>query len=202
MNERLARDFHANWYGDGGPWRTSWRGVHTVKCPMDLFAYMEIIVEAKPEVIVETGTYRGGSALFFADMLGLVGGGRVVTVDAGRQSTVNDVRITYIDGDSVAMVDKVVRYVGSMRCMVVLDSDHKKPHVLAELDAYAPLVTSGQWLVVEDTNLGRLVEPSYEGNGPGDAVDEWLPAHPEFVQDANPERFGLTMNPGGWLRRS
>jgi cephalosporin hydroxylase len=86
--------------------------------------------------------------------------------------------------------------------MVTLDSDHTAAHVLAELEAYAPMVSVGCYLVVEDTSVnGRPLLPGY-GAGPGEALDEWLPGHPEFEVDwAIEERHGITTSPGGWLRR-
>jgi len=85
--------------------------------------------------------------------------------------------------------------------MVILDSDHKKDHVLGELQAYAPLVTKGMYLIVEDTNInGRPVFPGF-GPGPGEAVDEFLAANRAFVRDPARERFFVTFNPGGYLRR-
>jgi len=87
------------------------------------------------------------------------------------------------------------------RVMVILDSDHAQAHVRAELDVYAPLVTSGCYLIVEDTNVnGHPVYPLH-GPGPMEAVNDFLPAHPEFEVDRNCERFMLTFNPNGYLRR-
>ena len=201
MNPELADRFHAEYYGDGLPFKTSWRGVPMVKCPMDMWAYADIILSARPDVLIETGTYRGGSALFFADMMDLAGNGEVVTIDRARAGSVSHDRITYLSGDSAAMGAEMESYVGERSCMVVLDSDHHKSHVLAELEGMGCLVTSGQYLIVEDTNLGHQVCPDFLGDGPAEAIAEWLPAHPDFEVDATQERHGLTMNPGGWLRR-
>jgi len=85
--------------------------------------------------------------------------------------------------------------------MVVLDSNHHTDHVVDELDAYAPLVSVGQLLVVEDTNIS---DPAFMGKpiaGPGQALAEWLPLHHEFVRETLCERFLLTFSPGGWLMR-
>ena len=85
--------------------------------------------------------------------------------------------------------------------MVVLDSDHSAAHVKAELDLYSPLVTSGCYLIVEDTNVnGHPVYPLH-GPGPMEALDQFLPAHPEFEVDASREKYMLTFNPRGYLRR-
>ena len=87
--------------------------------------------------------------------------------------------------------------------MVTLDSDHNAPHVLAELDAYAPLAT--QWLVVEDTFVDRPHHRDqylYPAGGPGVALDQWLPLHPEWVRALDNEAKGETQNPDGWLHRA
>ena len=85
--------------------------------------------------------------------------------------------------------------------MVVLDSDHSRDHVLKELEAWAPVVTVGSCLIVEDTNLSGNPIDKQGKPGPGEAIKEWLPQHPEFIRDGKLEKFFLTSNPGGWLRR-
>jgi cephalosporin hydroxylase len=201
IERRLVEEFHRAYYSAGVQFGTYWRGEKIVKAPTDMWAYQDIITRCRPDVIVECGTAWGGSAFFFADLFELFGHGEVITVDIGRLGTVNHDRITYLTGDSVAMAAQVAQLVGERSCMVVLDSDHRTAHVAAELEAYGPLVTSGQYLVVEDTNLGWLADMSFDGNGPREALVPWLVKHPEFVVDEEPERYGLTMNPGGWLRR-
>jgi len=195
-----ADDFHRLYYPI--TFGNEWMGAKLVKCPLDMWEVATILHQSRPAVVVETGTAWGGSALFYAHMFDLVGSGDVITVDSGRMGTAPHPRITYLSGDSVAMAGTVAQMVDGRSAMVILDSDHTKAHVLAELDAYAPIVTSGQYLIVEDTNLGRQVGVEWKNNGPGDALDEWLPAHPEFQVDGSRERHLVTMNPGGWLRRS
>jgi cephalosporin hydroxylase len=93
------------------------------------------------------------------------------------------------------------RAAGAGRVLVVLDSDHSRDHVLAELRAYAPLVTPGSYLVVEDTNVNG--HPVYEAFGPGpmEAVQDFLKERDDFEVDRSREKFLLTFNPGGWLRK-
>jgi cephalosporin hydroxylase len=175
---------------------------------MDLWVYQEIVWDLQPTLIIETGTAYGGSALYFARQLDRVGEGHVLSIDlepAERLPT--HPRISYVRGFSsvhaelVAKVQAIAH--GHPRVMVVLDSDHAKRHVLAELEAYAPLVTKNQFLVVEDTNMnGRPVDIDWHGGpGPGLAVDEWLPQHKEFERALLAERYLLTMHPNGWMRR-
>jgi cephalosporin hydroxylase len=184
----------------------SWMGFRTHKCPMDLWVYQEILLETAPDVIIETGTRFGGSAAYFAAMCDLLGRGRVVTIDLKHMSgQPQHPRIEYMLGlsDSTAILAQVrQRLAPGERVMVILDSDHRRDHVLKELEAYHPLVTPGCYLVVEDTNLnGRPIWPDH-GPGPMEALEDFLPRHPEFQVDAGRERFLLTMNPSGFLLRT
>jgi len=201
-------EFHRLYYdGVEKTWKdTRWMGATVWKCPLDLWIYQEIIWEQRPDLVVECGTAHGGSALFMANILDLVGRGRVVTIDItdyGARPV--HPRIEYILGSSVDA--KTLQTVKSKippkgRVMVVLDSDHSKAHVLAEMDAYGPLVTPGGYMVVEDGNVnGHPVYPSH-GPGPAEAIAEWIPRHTEFVQDRSREKLMLTFNPGGYLRRA
>ena len=207
--ERATIDaFHKLWYGSRFTWGfTFFENVSLMKNPLDLWIYQELVWDLKPTLIIETGTAFGGSALFFARQLDKLGVGNVVTIDPESYPDVpKHERITYVKASSTdpAVIDAVKACARTHpRVMVVLDSDHSCAHVSAELDAYAPLVTRGQFLVVEDTNIcGRPVETTWKGGpGPGEAVDAWLPKHPEFVQDKLAERYLLTVFPNGWLRR-
>jgi cephalosporin hydroxylase len=112
-------------------------------------------------------------------------------------------RITYLTGSSVdpEIVAQVrSQIVSEERVMVLLDSDHSKEHVLAELSVYAPLVSEDCYLIVEDTGVG-LVDPEF-GPGPAEAVEEFLAQdHPPFTVDRDCEKFFITVQPGGYLRR-
>lgn len=209
-SQSIIDDFHRLYYDTGlqrrGTWTsTFWRGVAVEKCPLDLHIYQEIIHEVRPGLIIETGTKHGGSALFLADMCELVGNGCVVSIDIAPDAELPEhPRLTYALGSST---DPAI--VQSVRCwlacdgpvLVILDSDHGKEHVLAEMRAYAPLVTVGSYLIVEDGNIGgHPVSPGH-GAGPWEAVAEFLAEHPEFAADREREKLLLTFNPGGYLRR-
>jgi cephalosporin hydroxylase len=201
--DRLLRAWSRRAYRHGD--ETRWLGVRLGKLPQDLWIYQELIAETRPQVLVETGTAFGGSALFFASLFDLLGEGRVVSVDLDLRGDVpQHQRIEYIQGSSVApdVLDRVRQSVaGADRVMVVLDSDHAADHVRQELHAYGPLVTVGCYVVVEDSYVhGRPLMPGF-GPGPGDAVDDFLRESDAFVADRTRERFGVTLNPGGWLRR-
>jgi cephalosporin hydroxylase len=184
----------------------AWLGYKTLKSPMDLWTYQELIVETRPQVIVETGTRFGGSALYLASICELVGRGRVLTVDVNADPgspLPRHPRISYLVGSSTdpAIVGRIRERCAGKRVMVVLDSDHSAPHVRAELDAYADLVPVGGYIVVEDTNVnGHPVQPEH-GPGPAEAVAEWLSGRDDFEIDESRQRFMLTLNPGGFLRR-
>jgi cephalosporin hydroxylase len=204
----LVEDFHRLWYQNPFTWgMTHWMGVPLLKCPTDLWTYQEVVVALQPSLIIETGTAFGGSALWFAHLLDLLGRGRVVTIDLEPGDKVPaHPRIQYVRGSSIdpSIVAQVRTWAQDERVMVVLDSDHSAEHVTAEMDAYGPMVTSGQFMVIEDTNInGRPVAIDWKGGpGPGPAVDAWLPQHPEFTRDVWAERHFLTMHPGGWLKRA
>jgi cephalosporin hydroxylase len=187
---------------------TFWRGVMVAKCPLDLWVYQEILHERRPDVIVETGTFLGGSAYFMASICDLLDSGRVITIDVKDrrpERLPQHPRIEYRTGSSVEpeVVTGVRESIGAgERVMVVLDSNHHHHHVIAELRAYAPLVTEGDYLIVEDTNVnGHPIRPDH-GPGPMEAVDDFLAECEEFEIDPAREKFYMTFNPRGYLRRS
>lgn len=115
-------------------------------------------------------------------------------------------RITYLKGSSTApeilkRVDAEVRSAAAGPVLVILDSDHHAEHVRAECELYGPLVTIGSYLIVEDTNINGHPIPWGEGPGPAEAVAGFLAEHPEFKADCSRERFLVTFNPGGYLKR-
>jgi cephalosporin hydroxylase len=184
---------------------TWWLGARAVKLPADMWIYQELFWEVKPDVVIETGTMFGGSAYYMATLFDLLDHGRIVSIDIEAQPDrpVHE-RITYVHGSSVdaAVLAAVMEPVPSgATVMVILDSDHSRDHVLAELDVWAPHVTVGSYLIVEDGNVnGHPVLPKY-GPGPTEALDRWLPSHPEFEVDRTREKFMHTFNPGGYLKR-
>jgi cephalosporin hydroxylase len=188
----IADGFHRRYYETGetgGTWKdTTFLGVTTWKVPLDLWVYQELLWELRPGLIVETGTAHGGSALYLATLCETIGTGEVVSVDIGHWPD----RL-------VAQVAE--RAEGAGTVLVVLDSDHSRDHVLAELRAYAPLVTPGSYLVVEDTNING--HPVYEAFGPGpmEAVQDFLKERDDFEVDRSREKFLFSFNPGGWLRK-
>lgn len=200
-----TKRFHQLYYYSApNTWQnTYWLGTPIKKCPLDIWIYQEIIYETKPEIIIETGTAGGGSALFFASICDLMGRGRVVTIDV-VESSLSHPRITKIVGDSVSnkVVSEVRGIVGKQTAMVSLDSNHSKSHVLREMELYSEFVPPGNYLVIEDTNInGHPVLHSY-GDGPFEAVEEFLQARKDFEVDRTREKFLLTFFPAGFLKRT
>jgi cephalosporin hydroxylase len=203
--------------------KTQWLGVPIQQCPLDLQVYQRILYQTRPDVLVETGTFHGGSAYFFASMFDLIGNGRVVTIDiASFPGRPHHPRITYLTGSSespeiVEQVKELIR--PNEKVMVLLDSAHQKDHVMKELELFAPLVTKGDYLLVHDTGgpvrlfpgpeSGEAVDEFFKGGpvrffpGPeaGEAVDEFLRHNSEFVRDRSCENYGVTLLPGGFLKR-
>jgi cephalosporin hydroxylase len=199
--------FHRLYYHDHTTWRrTKWRGITTYKCPLDLWMYQEMIHDLRPGLIVETGTAYGGSANYLAFICDLVGTGRIVTVDISpkTEDLPEHPRVTYLRGSSTdpAIVEQVHQMrVPDQPVIVILDSDHSEGHVRNEMLAYADLVTPGSYLVVEDTNVnGHPAYPEF-GPGPMEAVNWFLTQRDDFVIDHSKERYHLTQNPRGFLKR-
>jgi cephalosporin hydroxylase len=201
----VTEAFHRLYY-DTAVWKdTYWLGVRTQKCPLDLWVYQEILHEVRPDLIIETGTAHGGSAYYLASLMDLLGRGEIVTVDLHPvEGRPQHPRITYLTGSSTA--DDVVERIGQLadgreRILVILDSDHSRDHVLDELRIYSRFVSPGSYLIVEDTNVnGHPVLPEH-GPGPIEALEEFLPKTDEFEVDVAREKFFLTFNPRGFLRR-
>jgi len=203
--DEFHRIYYDRWEGRQPTLDLVWLGTRAVKCPFDLWVYQEILVETRPDFIFESGTRFGGTSLFLASILDLLGGpGRVLTldIDPTAKRPVHP-RIDYMIGSSLdpEVIASIHAAAAGHRSMVILDSDHVEPHVSAELQAYHDLVSPGCYLIVEDTNVnGRPVLPDF-GPGPGDAVDRFLEARTDFVVDRDRERFLISLNPGGYLRR-
>lgn len=202
---------------------TTWMGVKVYKCPLDLWIYQEMLHAVRPDVVIETGTASGGSALYMAHLMDIIGHGRIISIDIaedpGRPA---HPRIEYIQGSSIdpeirARVESKLK--SGERPLIILDSLHSHDHVLAELRLWAPLVPEGGHLIVEDTNInGRPVHTDFApdaGLGAGDAVDVFLRESslretgqssargtPQFAVNRSAERLLLTFNPGGYLTRT
>ena len=180
-------------------------GVRALKLPLDLWIFQEIIYETAPELLIETGSASGGSALFYANLFDVLGQGEVLTIDRDTSQLHERVRdhgrISFLEGDStdLTIVSRARDAARNKRTMVVLDSDHSAAHVRRELQAYAPLVSPECYLIVEDTNASEM-QPTLK-DGPGEAVAAWLAGRTDFEIDRSREKFMFTFQPRGYLRR-
>lgn len=208
-DHEIIERFHQLYYDrykSGGGWLdTRWLGVPAFKCPLDLWVYQELLFEVRPDLVIETGTMHGGSALFLAATMDAIGHGRVITVDVSDSAGVpRHPRVTFLRGSSTSaeVLERLYEEAsGSRSVMVILDSDHRAAHVLHELHALAGLVTVGSYVIVEDTNVnGHPVFDDF-GPGPAEAVTQFLSESSSFIVDERCERHLLTFNPGGYLRR-
>ncbi len=207
-DQRVVRRFHElyynRWAKGADTINLSWFGYLLLKCPLDLWLYQELMVRRRPDYVVETGTLAGGSALYFAMLFDQLEHGHVITIDIeDKPGRPEHPRITYLTGSSVdkEITARVREAVGDGRAMVVLDSDHRADHVYEELLAYSSLVKSGDYLIVEDTNINKHpVVPDF-GPGPMEAVDRFLSQNHDFIIDERCERFLMTLQPRGYLRR-
>lgn len=196
----------------------SWLGRPIIQFPQDVIAMQEIIWRVKPDLILETGIAHGGSLIFYASLLELIGHGRVLGIDidirahnrAAIEAHPMFKRISMIQGSSVeeSTATQVYDSAGKTdRTLVVLDSNHTHDHVLKEMQLYSPLVTTGSYLVVFDTAIEDMPEGSFpdrpwgKGNNPKTAVWEFLKSSDRFVVDEEIEsKLLITVAPNGYLR--
>ncbi len=206
--------FHKLWHSSSqNTWRENkWLGVQTLQNPMDIWITQEIIVETKPDFIIETGTFYGGSALVWATILQQFNpNGRVITVDIeDHTQEVKELplwkeKVDFILGSSVApeVVEAIRKKVEGKKVLIIFDSGHHKDHVLNELLAYSPFVQVGGYMIVQDTNLSGhpIYQVTWSGPGPMEAVEEFLALNKHFEPDEDRERLLLTFCPRGFLKR-
>lgn len=196
----------------------NWFGRPIIQLPEDILTMQEIILREKPDLIIETGVAHGGSLVFSASMLELLGEGEVVGVEieirphnrAAIEKHPLSKRIKLIEGSSVdeGIAERVrAEARGKRRVMVFLDSNHTHEHVLRELELYSPLVTKGSYLVAFDTGIEDMPEGTYadrpwgKGNNPKTAVWEFLKRNDRFEIDRELEsRLLYTVAPDGYLK--
>ncbi|MGH9406306.1 MAG: CmcI family methyltransferase, partial [Terriglobia bacterium] len=186
--------------------KVSWMGVPAWKNVLDAWVYQEIIHEVRPEIIIEIGNANGGSTLYLANLLDLIGAGEVIGVDIDHSKfKVQHPRISLVTGDSsspetLAAVKSLAR---GRTGLVIHDGDHSREHVLQDLRAYAEYVSAGSYLIVEDTviDLFRSGDGLGNINGPLKAVEDFVREDLRFRVDMERESFVLTFNPQGYLKR-
>lgn len=202
----------------------TWMGRPIIQLPEDVLRVQEVVFALRPDVIVETGVAHGGSLVFYASLCKAMGRGRVIGVDveirphnrAAIEAHELFDRITLIEGSSIdpAVVDTVKSLVApGESVLVILDSNHTKAHVAAELQAYSSLVPPGSYIVAADGLMGELAgaprtNDDWVWNNPKEAAAEFVAAHDDFVLEPPVPQFneGVVDSPvsywvGGWVKR-
>lgn len=196
----------------------SWMGRPIIQYPQDMVAMQEILWRVQPDLIIETGIAHGGSLVFYASICQLIGKGEVLGIDIDIRAHNREAieshpmagRIRMLQGSSTdnGIIEQVRAQAAGKKTLVVLDSNHTHAHVLAELEAYAPLVSVGSYCVVFDTVVEDLPPDLYPdrpwdvGNNPKTAVKAYLDRNSDFSIDEDVEAKTLiTVAPGGYLRR-
>lgn len=219
----IARQFLIQSSRRGYSYNFDWLGVPIIQFPQDMIAMQELIWKTKPDLIIETGVARGGSIVFYASLLEMLGGkGKVVGIDIDirphNKSKIKshplykkNKRIVLLEGSStdekiIEQVKKLAK--GKKRILVALDSNHTYAHVRDEIKAYSPFVTKGSYLVVFDTDIEYLPEdlllnrPWRKGNNPKNAVDQFLKHNTDFEVDHSIDyKLLISVAPGGYLKR-
>lgn len=218
--QAAARSFNDASNSNQYSYNFSWMGRPIIQYPQDMIAMQEIIWEVKPDLIIETGIAHGGSLIYYASILELMGHGEVLGIDIDiREHNKIEIekhpmfkRISMIQGSSIDadIVDEVKKYaVGKKKILVCLDSNHTHDHVLSELEMYAPFVSVDSYLVVFDTIVEDLPEGYFSqarpwgiSNNPKTAVASFLKTNSNFViDDAIDNKLLISVAPGGYLKR-
>jgi cephalosporin hydroxylase len=211
MDKKIIDKFHINWDKEKIWQKVTWLGIEMWKLPFDAFIIQELIFKIKPRYVIETGTNFGGSALFYASIMQLLGYGQVITIDKIEKKVelsqtaqyLFDNRIIKMKGNSIdqRIVKQIYSVARNQKNIVILDSWHSKEHVLKELNLYSSLVPVGSYLIVEDTHVnGHPIQWEY-GEGPYEAVQEFLKTNSTFVVDKECEKLLITFNPNGFLKK-
>lgn len=208
----VVNKFNDFYYTSGVAGDLSWRGSQIIKNPCDLWVIIELLEKLKPTLIIETGTHRGGSSHFYADMLKVFSiNCDIITIDINPKWNFNpeSKQIHSVVGYSTdsktftevkTLADSILKKRPG-HVMVMLDSDHSKDNVIKEMQLYSHFVTKGSYMIVEDTNVNGHPSSKEHGPGPYEAVEEFLQTNKNFRPDLSCQKFLLTFNPNGWLKR-
>jgi len=186
--------------------KVTWMGTIARKMVLDAWVYQQILYEVRPDFVIEIGNAEGGSTMFLAHMLDLLGHGKVLAVDIDHSIfQVDHPRICKITGDSLApeTLKRVSGIVAGGCGLVIHDGDHSRDHVLGDLRAYSQFVPVGSYFIVEDTVIDLFRAGDGLGNvdGPMGAVEQFVREDSRFQVDAGREYFLITFNPRGYLKR-
>ena len=216
--KKLTHDWFLKGYDYEYSYHFKWLGRPIIQYPQDIIALQEMIWDVKPDVIIETEIARGGSLVFSASMLQLIGKGKVIGIDIDiREHNKKEIkkhplnkRIKMIEGSSIdeKIIKKVFHMVKSTeKVLVILDSNHTHEHVLKELEAYSKLVTKGSYLIVFDTIIEELPEKIFakkswnKKHNPKTAVRLFLSKNKRFKVDKTvTDKLLITAAPEGYLK--
>lgn len=182
-------------------------GVRALKNPLDAWIYQEIIHEIKPDVVIEIGSAEGGGTLYLANLLDLVDKGKVISIDIDRSKyNVKHDRIVTITGDSASpeVVEKVAEQCNGKTVLVLHDGEHSREQVTKDLQAYSGFVSVNSYFIVEDGIIDLFKPKDSLGgrkDGPLIAVEQFIKNNSNFIVDKERERYILTYNPKGYLKR-
>lgn len=184
-----------------------WMGIKAQKNPLDAWVYQEIIYEIKPDIIIEIGSAEGGTTLFLANLLDLIGKGNVISIDIDRSGyKVQHDRVILLTGDSTSteIIIRVEALCKGKSVLIIHDAGHEKQQVLKDLMAYSCFVSVNSYFIVED-GIVELFKPrdgfGYYKEGPLSAIAEFLRNNPNFIVAKEREKYILTYNPKGFLKR-
>ncbi|PVD53473.1 cephalosporin hydroxylase [Terrimonas sp.] len=218
--QEAARSFNTESNRSQYSYNFSWMGRPIIQYPQDMIAMQEIIWDIKPDLIIETGIAHGGSLIYYASLLELIGKGEVLGIDIDiRKHNKAEIekhpmfkRITMIEGSAISndTLQQVIAYAtGKEKIIVCLDSNHTHDHVLEELKMYSPFVSLGSYIIAFDTIVENLPEGYFSqkrpwgiGNNPMTAVDEFIKDNDQFIIDKSIDnKLLISVAPKGYLKR-
>ena len=218
--QKAAKEFNVESNKAQYSYNFSWMGRPIIQYPQDMIAMQEIIWQVKPDLIIETGIAHGGSLIYYASMLELIGKGEVLGIDIDiREHNRKEIekhpmfkRIKMLQGSSISseMIEQVKKYAtGKRSILVCLDSNHTHDHVLEELELYSPFVSLHSYIVVFDTIVEDLPEGYFSqkrpwgiSNNPKTAVEQFLKINKGFEIDTSIDnKLLISVAPGGYLKK-
>ncbi len=216
--QALSKEWLLTTAGNKYSYHFEWMGRPIIQYPQDMIAMQEILWRVQPDLLIETGVAHGGSLVFYASMMELIGKGKVLGIDIDIRSHNRAAieahpmfkRIELLQGSSIApeVIAKVQSAAKGKRILVVLDSNHTHDHVRAELEAYASLVSVDSYCVVMDTAVEDAPDDAFpdrpwgKGNNPMTAVKSFIETHNHFEIDKKIDnKILVSVAPSGYLRR-
>ena len=222
--EEISRQWVRVGWNEKYTYTFTWFGRPVIQLPEDMVRLQEVLYTLKPDVIIETGVAHGGSLIFYASLCKAMERGRVIGIDIEirphNRKAIEEHElfpyITLVEGSSIdpAVVKQVTDLVKpGESVLILLDSNHTRAHVLAELQAYSPLVSKGSYIVATDGVMRDVADvpragTNWETDNPTEAVKDFLAVNDQFIRDEPKWRFNesplsanITHWPGAWLRR-